>query len=198
VTDAGIEPFKQMPQLKTLVANLTQITYAGRLFVDWERLRLFDPYTRGPRRDPKQSISVVWSTGRLGLVPNEDKIVSTPTRGPLPQLPRVGPPMLNTTRFAILFADIVTPGGASSASHVALYNKSKSSVSKYSGPGSYEYVYTTLFDHLDIIVTAPGQMYKLQVFDEGNTLVINGRHKFDLRAKKKYIVVRRDGSAREL
>ena len=69
---------------------------------------------------------------------------------------------------------------------------------EYAVPGPYEIVCTTYFDHLDIIVTAPGQKYRLQVFDEGNTLVINDRHKFDLRAKKKYIVVRRDGSAREL
>ena len=96
----------------------------------------------------------------------------------------------------------MTPCGLASASHVALYNQTKSGLKgsggRVSSSRAYEMICTTYFDHLDIIVTAPGQKYRLQVFDEGNTLVINDRHKFDLRAKKKYIVVRRDGSAREL
>jgi hypothetical protein len=66
-----------------------------------------------------------------------------------------------------------------------------------SDPRTYECVHVAHFDHLDIIVTAPKQTYKLQLLDEGNTLLIRGLHKFDLRAKKKYVVVRRDGSARE-
>jgi hypothetical protein len=202
VTDAGIEPLKHLPHLNTLVAKLTQITGAGRMFVNSERMRLRNDQTRGIPLDPKGVISGVWSTGRPGLAPNEDKIVSTYSVSPPRPQPPVGPLMLNTPRFTILFADIVTPRGQAGSSHLALYNKSNSSVTAYnirlSGPRTYEYVCITHFDHLDIIVTAPGQEYKLQLFDEGNTLVINGRHKFDLRAQKKYIVVRRDGSAREL
>jgi hypothetical protein len=172
------------------------------MYVEWERERFLGQRTRGLPNNPKQVITEVWSTGRLGLKPNEDKIVSLASFGPLTAQPRVGSLMLNTTRFTILFADIVIPSGGTSVRYATLYTKSTSTVKGggvlLSDPHTYECVHITHFDHLDIIVTAPGQEYKLQLFDEGNTLVVNGRHKFDLRAKKKYIVVRRDGSAREL
>lgn len=202
VTDAGIEPLKQMPQLNTLVAKITPITDAGRMFLNSEQMRLRNDQRRGLLLDPKRLITAVWSTGRPGLAPNEDKIVTTFAFGPPRPQTQVGPLMLNTTRFTILFADIVEWRGRTDTNLLALYNKLLAGQPKGETRAvdreTYKFVHTIHFDHLDIIVTAPGQMYRLQVFDEGNTLVVNGRHKFDLRAKKKYIIVRRDGSAREL